>query len=432
MPRFSYDFNPANHFTTGAIGLPGDRTFFLQAGRGIEYVSMICEKEQMRALGEGLLSLLDQIGEAFPQVADQEDEEEEEERAEATDLIEPVIPVWRVAQLGVGYDEDNDLIVVLAQEMVEDEDETPEVGRLHHLPAPGAGFCPPGVRGRELRTTHLSLLRRAHRSRRTFLPPLQRTQQDIRAMIVQTGEPGVVHTVDKATALRLLQEGAIEPYGAIPWSSNYALLVSVQCDDLTGLAVYKPRRGERPLWDFPPGTLYRREYAAYLLSEALGWELVPPTTLRNDIYGPGTLQLFVDSDPEQHYFSIYPRHADDFRRIALFDIVINNTDRKAGHCLLDADDHMWSIDHGICFHVEPKLRTVIWEFAGEPAPPDLLADLRRLQRDLHPDQALHTELLRLLSAGEVKALGERLTALIAEERFPYPDPNRHNHPWPPI
>jgi len=259
---------------------------------------------------------------------------------------------------------------------------------------------------------------------------------------------GMSCPIDFATAVRLLAEGDLEELGVIPWSSNYALLVRVRCDKAAGnpsglspsgrslpqelYTVYKPRRGERPLWDFPAGTLYLREYAAFLVSQALGWMLVPPTVLRKGPRGPGTFQVYIDSDPEQHYFNVLPDHADDYRRVALFDVIINNADRKAGHCLLDAGDHIWSIDHGICFHVEPKLRTVIWDFAGEPIPQAMQDDLERLSAQLASTQPLAESLTRLLHRTEVQALRHRLDDLIAGAHFPYPDPNRRNHPWPPI
>lgn len=238
--------------------------------------------------------------------------------------------------------------------------------------------------------------------------------------------------LDISTALHLLREGEVEEHGVIPWSSNYALLVTVRGGEEEVLAIYKPRRGERPLWDFPVGTLYRREFAAYLLSKALGWGLVPPTVLRQGPYGPGSLQVYIESDPEKHYFNIYPRHAEDFRRIALFDVLANNADRKAGHCLLDAAGQMWSIDHGLCFHVEHKLRTVIWEFAGEPIAASLQADLEGLQRQLGEDRPLRQALARVISDGEVEALCRRLDVLLQAGCYPYPDPSRRNHPWPPI
>ncbi len=238
--------------------------------------------------------------------------------------------------------------------------------------------------------------------------------------------------MDTTTALLILGQGELEPLGIIPWSSNYALLVRACYRGQELPAVYKPRRGERPLWDFPNGTLCLREYAAYLVAEALGWDLIPPTVLREGPYGPGTVQAYIESDPEQHYFNIFPRHADDFRRVALFDVITNNADRKAGHCLLDAQGRMWSIDHGLCFHVEPKLRTVIWDFAGEPIPAPLLADLQKLAVRLCHDTEFQARLAALLSPAEIRAFQQRLEALIAAGCFPHPDPRRRNHPWPPI
>ena len=158
-------------------------------------------------------------------------------------------------------------------------------------------------------------------------------------------------------------------------ASNATFLVSLDDDD--GLAIYKPGRGERPLWDFPPG-LYRREVAAFVLSEALGLHVVPPTVLRPDApLGEGSLQWFVNADFSEHYFSLYaerPELHDQLRAIAVFDTIANNTDRKSGHCLLeigDGSDRVWAIDNGLCFSTEDKLRTVIWEFAGEPLPDEL-------------------------------------------------------------
>jgi len=241
-----------------------------------------------------------------------------------------------------------------------------------------------------------------------------------------------IHQGFKFDIMELLSGGEIEEKGVIPWSSNYAFLVIVRLSGQEALGIYKPRRGERPLWDFPVNTLYRREVAAYLLSESLGWGLVPPTVLREGPYGSGSVQLFIDSDPELHYFAVYPRHADKYRCIALFDVVANNADRKAGHCLLDDDGRMWSIDHGICFHADPKLRTVIWEFAGEAIPAKEFAELRGLAERLRPGQPLANEFSELLNEDEVSAMRERLATLIAETHFPHPDPHRRNHPWPPI
>lgn len=232
--------------------------------------------------------------------------------------------------------------------------------------------------------------------------------------------------------MTLLMDGKMEEQGVIPWSSNYAFLVTITMDGNEVHAIYKPRRGERPLWDFPVGTLYKREVAAYLLSESLRWGLVPPTVLSDGPFGLGSVQLFIASDPEQHYFNLYPRLADKYRRIALFDVVANNADRKAGHCLFDGREHIWSIDHGVCFHSVPKLRTVIWEFAGEPIATSDLADLRGLLERLQPGRPLADAFDEFLNADEIAAMRDRLESLIVDAHFPIPDPNRRNHPWPPI
>lgn len=240
--------------------------------------------------------------------------------------------------------------------------------------------------------------------------------------------------------IRILQDGRVEIEGMLPWSSNYAFLVRV-CDDAGEIeAVYKPQRGERPLWDFPEGTLCHREQAAFIVSEALGWHIVPPTVLREAQHGLGTIQLFIDHDPTQHYFTIEGR--DDYRpqlqRIALLDSLINNADRKAGHVLIEEPDEpetpgrLWGIDHGICFHTDPKLRTVIWEFSGTPIPPELKANLVTLRdrlRDEHDN--LLTALGRYLTLPEMAALIRRLNRLIEQDVFPLPGPGRH-YPWPPV
>lgn len=229
--------------------------------------------------------------------------------------------------------------------------------------------------------------------------------------------------------LRLLVEGDLELHGVFSWSSNYTFLVSVSDGDLKSMAVYKPIRGERPLWDFAEGTLALREVAAYVVSEALGWALVPPTILRDGPHGPGAIQLYVDADPKQHFFTFGPDHPEEARRIALFDALVNNADRKAGHCLMDADGHIWAIDHGVCFSVEPKLRSVIWDFAGQRIPAELLDDLRALEKPLGKNGELRRALAQLLSKAEIEALARRLNVLIKSGTFPLPGPERH-YPWP--
>jgi uncharacterized repeat protein (TIGR03843 family) len=215
--------------------------------------------------------------------------------------------------------------------------------------------------------------------------------------------------------------------GRMPWSSNATFLVEVAHAGETTLAVYKPERGERPLWDFPRG-LFKRELAAWHLSEALQWDLVPLTVQRDGPYGEGSVQLFIQADFEQHYFTLHedPAHRVRLQRICLFDLIANNADRKSGHCLLGPDGGIYAVDNGLCFHVEPKLRTVIWEFGGTPIPPEMLADIRRFAR-----ASLSKELAALLEPDEQKALRARATALARADCFPV-DTGGHRYPWPPV
>jgi uncharacterized repeat protein (TIGR03843 family) len=227
-------------------------------------------------------------------------------------------------------------------------------------------------------------------------------------------------------AVTLLAEGTVELQGRMPWSSNGTFLATVTAGATVAMAVYKPGRGERRLWDFPDG-LFRREVAAYALSEALGWQLVPETIIRPDApLGVGSLQRFVDADFEQHYFTLLedPVHHEVLKRMATFDVVANNADRKGGHCLLDAEGHVWGIDHGLCFHADQKLRTVIWDFAGEELAPADREDLERLR-----EQGLPQGVTGPLHADEVAALERRLERLVRSGRLPEPRTD-HPYPWP--
>jgi uncharacterized repeat protein (TIGR03843 family) len=248
-----------------------------------------------------------------------------------------------------------------------------------------------------------------------------------------TGEPpapGDANPASLRDVLRLLSEGEMELLGRLPRSSNFAFLAEVQHPDRSALAVYKPRDGETPLWDFPDGTLYRREMAAFVLAEAFGWPGVPPTVVRTGPFGPGSVQLFVEADPEEHFFTLRDARLDDFATVALFDVVVNNADRKAGHCLLGLDGEIWVVDHGTCFAAAPKLRTVIWEFAGEPVPQTLLGDVRRVADQLRAG-TVRESLAALLDPGEVEATARRAAGLVATGRFPEPGPGRP-YPWPPV
>ena len=229
---------------------------------------------------------------------------------------------------------------------------------------------------------------------------------------------------DELSALAVLEHGAIEIETRMPYSSNATFVVRVTNADTTLRAIYKPLRGERPLWDFEPG-LHRREVAAYRLATAMGLNFVPPTVLRDGPLGEGSLQLFVDADFEQHYFTLFesqPELHDCFRDIAVFDILANNTDRKSGHVLVDSENHVWAIDHGLCFAADFKLRTVIWEFGGEEIPDTALGAVERVA-------SLPLHVAALLSDDEVAAHGERAAWLLEHRRLPV-DPSGRRYPWP--
>jgi len=230
--------------------------------------------------------------------------------------------------------------------------------------------------------------------------------------------------------LALLSGGEMELLGLLPNSSNYTFLAKIHHPDEDLLAVYKPREGETPLWDFPEGTLYRREAAAFELAVALGWPAVPPTVVRDGPHGPGSAQLFVEADPREHFFTLRDERLTDFAAVAAFDVVANNADRKGGHCLLAPDGTIWVVDHGVCFAVAPKLRTVIWEFAGEPIPGPLLEDVERVAGELRSGP-LEKTLRRLLAREEVSATARRAEGLAAAGRFPEPGAGRP-YPWPPV
>jgi uncharacterized repeat protein (TIGR03843 family) len=235
-------------------------------------------------------------------------------------------------------------------------------------------------------------------------------------------------TVSDERARAFLAEGDLEVLGRIPWASNATLLARVRHRELEGLAVYKPVRGERPLWDFPLGTLYRREVAAYLVSEQLGWGLVPPTLVRAGPLGIGSLQLYVDADAEVTAFELLADGNAALPRIAAFDVVTNNADRKAGHCLAGQDGHVWAIDHGLCFHVQTKLRTVLWDLAGDRLEAPVLADLETLAAEA-AGGALAASLGELLDPDEVAAMARRARALVRTGRLPAPTGERA-YPWP--
>ncbi len=228
--------------------------------------------------------------------------------------------------------------------------------------------------------------------------------------------------------------GTIELKGQFTLGSNYTFLVTVSHAGQEFPAVYKPVKGEQPLWDFPENSLTGREVAAYLLSEALGWGLVPYTILREDgPYGAGSLQQFIDYNPNYHYFNFKPADKERLRPVALFDHLTNNADRKGSHIFFEKGTrHLYAIDHGLCFHDEDKLRTVLWDFAGEPLPDALVADLQRVRGELTPPSGLFTALENFLSPLEISALDQRARELIETGVFPQPPTYRRAFPYPPL
>jgi uncharacterized repeat protein (TIGR03843 family) len=231
-----------------------------------------------------------------------------------------------------------------------------------------------------------------------------------------------------------LLEGQMELQGLMPWSSNYTFLVNLkQSKESNLLGIYKPCQGERPLWDFPDGTLCQREFASYLISQMLGWPNIPTTVFRDGPHGPGSVQLFIDAEYEAHYFNMRDNSTltEEFRRVALFDFIVNNADRKGGHCLKAKDGRLWVIDHGLTFHTDFKLRTVIWEYCDEDIPNPLLEDLEQLQNHLAEASRLCQILAQFISLREVQAFKKRVDRLIAAGRLPELHPGR-NIPYPPV
>ena len=231
---------------------------------------------------------------------------------------------------------------------------------------------------------------------------------------------------DELSRLDVLGRAELDIEGRMPWSSNATFLVNLVVDDETlGQGIYKPLRGERPLWDFEPG-LHKRETAAYRLSAAMGLDIVPPTVLRDGPLGEGSVQWFVDADHQQHYFTIFEARTelhDELRKVAVFDVIANNTDRKSGHVLIDSTDRIWGIDNGLCFAAEFKLRTVVWEFGGEPLDEQLRTAVAAVAAEVPADVA------ELLAPDEVEAIAERARWLLDDATFPV-DHTGRRYPWP--
>lgn len=244
----------------------------------------------------------------------------------------------------------------------------------------------------------------------------------------------VTALLDKEATLAALQTGTMKVRGQFIHGSNYTFLAEVISPAGALRVVYKPVRGEQPLWDFPAHSLARREVAAFHVSEELGWNLVPATVYRRrGPLGAGSVQQFVDHDPERHYFTFSDAEKARLKPAALFDMLVNNADRKAGHILVGESGHFWLIDHGICFHVDDKLRTVIWDFAGQAIPAPLLEDVHRFLAALdRPDSSLHRALKPLLKVEEIRRLAARARRVLENPLYPQPDERYRPFPWPPV
>ena len=231
-------------------------------------------------------------------------------------------------------------------------------------------------------------------------------------------------------ALDILESGGVLAGQLVPWSSNGTFFVHLDAGHGKHLrAIYKPRRGERPLHDFPSGTLYKREYAAYLVSRSLGWPRIPATVVRDGPYGVGSMQLYIESDPNITYFDLAKERGGEMLPLAVFDLLTNNADRKGGHCILGSDGSVWSIDHGLTFHHVFKLRTVMLEFWGADVPDPMVDDLAALRDRLGSQGGLAEELRTLVSDIEYDALVDRIEAILREPAIPELHPGL-NVPWP--
>jgi len=240
---------------------------------------------------------------------------------------------------------------------------------------------------------------------------------------------------DREATLRLLEHGELSVEGRLVDASNATLFCTVTLDGVTAACIHKPIAGERPLWDFPEGTLASREVAAYVVSVATGWDIVPPTVMRDGPFGPGMCQLWIDVDEAVDLVALARSDHPQLRRIAVFDAVVNNADRKGGHLLPTVDGHVHGVDHGVCFSVDEKLRTLLWQWRDRPLPAEALDVLRELEAGLTAhdgDASLCVALRGLLAGDEVDQTLRRVRRLLRRKRFPLPSEDWPPIPWPPF
>lgn len=231
-------------------------------------------------------------------------------------------------------------------------------------------------------------------------------------------------------AMTMLESAEVRGLKLMPTGSNYTFMAML-CNPETGkeyATVYKPVRGRAPLWDFPNGTLYQRECAAYVVCRALGWSFIPPTVIRDGPHGIGTMQLFIDTDESRNLYDFRDEHEFEIQRITIFDLITNNADRKPSHFLLGMDGFVWGIDHGLCFNSVPKLRTVVWDYAGMDIPEDIAQDLQELATNHVKTKKLEAQLNQMLDPSEVEIFFKRLESLAQNPRFPQLN-SRRQVPW---
>jgi len=239
-----------------------------------------------------------------------------------------------------------------------------------------------------------------------------------------------------AEAVTLLECGEITVEGRVTRASNATLYCRIEADGVAAACVYKPISGERPLWDYPDGTLAEREVACFVISEATGWDIVPPTVLRAGPLGTGMVQLWIAEDDQFDLIeAINAGRSAALRRVALLDAVLNNSDRKVSHLLPVPGEHVYGVDHGVSLGVENKLRTVLWQWAGDPIPAEGIEMLQRLDTDWEragPDRPSLAELLgELLTTAEVRAVRRRVQRLLRKQLFPLPPTDWPAIPYPP-
>src|SRR3954463_5887762 len=451
VPRQVHLFDRPTRFVAGTVGQPGDRTFYLQAtdetGRT---VSVALEKTQVQVLADRMSELLDEIAEragtVIPPEADIDDLEP---------LTPPVDEEFRVAAMGLAWDGAEKAVVVEAvaatdepideDTILSDSDEGPDALRVTitpmaarafvararragaaRPPPPPAGSWPPA--GRPARCAPCPSTPAA-----TSAPGRTATAADRGSSAPMSEQPAGADLrapLDDAEALELIRTGEIDLEGRLLDASNVTLGGAIRTGTLVAECVYKPVAGERPLWDFPDGTLAGREVSAYLVSEATGWRVVPPTVLREGPFGPGMVQLWMDGDPAVDLAAFVRRDDPALRRMAVFDAVVNNADRKGGHIIPMPDGHVYGVDHGICFSTDPKLRTLLWRGAGKPLPDDAVEVLERLDDDLRGDlgERLHEHLTRR----EVRCTQQRVAGLLRTGRHPEPSGEWPALPGPPF